>query len=267
MNFKFDGKLECGVDAPRIIIATIEFFFVKFTGPHEWIPAMDTTKQLAKGIGINGFVTVWSKMFSTWVTDKLIAQEVLRNLILALICVMATTAVLIAEPQTCFWILLCVLLTLLNVCGFMYFWGLTIDIVSCIGLELAVGLSVDYAAHVAHAFLNASTEDKKVQDRKTRTLIAVKHIGAAVAYGAGSTLLALSMLAFSDAYVFRAFFKIFFLVIIFGLWHGLFLLPIVLSTIGPRSLRTPNVRHSIRSPEKVTLEDEVDRPLNKETEN
>ncbi|XP_043499813.1 patched domain-containing protein 3-like [Polistes fuscatus] len=267
MNFHFDGKLKCGEDAPRILIATIEFFFTKFTGPHQWIPAMDDTKQVAKETGINGFVTIWSKMFSTWVTDKLIAQEVLRNIILALICVMGTTAVLIAEPQTCFWILLCVLLTLLNVCGFMYFWGLTIDIVSCIGLELAVGLSVDYAAHVAHAFLNASSKENNNQDRKIRALIAVKHIGAAVAYGAGSTLLALSMLAFSDAYVFRAFFKIFFLVILFGLWHGLLLLPIVLSTVGPRSLRHNNERRSNDTDAARVMDEEADKPLNKETEN
>lgn len=267
MNFRFDGKLECGKDAPRILIAVIEFFFVKFTGPNEWIPAMDETKQLSKETGINGFVTIWSKIFSTWVTDKLIAQEVLRNIILALICVMATTAVLIAEPQTCFWILLCVLLTLLNVCGFMYFWGLTIDIVSCIGLELAVGLSVDYAAHVAHAFLNATSQEKKSQDRKIRALIAIKHIGAAVAYGAGSTLLALSMLAFSDAYVFRAFFKIFLLVITFGLWHGLFFLPVVLCTVGPRSLRDHNDRSSRSDNDINFTEEDVVRPLNRETEN
>ncbi|XP_015188505.1 PREDICTED: patched domain-containing protein 3-like [Polistes dominula] len=267
MNFHFDGKLKCGEDAPRILIATMEFFFIKFTGPHQWIPAMDDTKQIARETGINGFVTVWSKVFSTWVTDKLIAQEVLRNIILALICVMGTTAVLIAEPQTCFWILLCVLLTLLNVCGFMYFWGLTIDIVSCIGLELAVGLSVDYAAHVAHAFLNASSKENNNQDRKIRALIAVKHIGAAVAYGAGSTLLALSMLAFSDAYVFRAFFKIFFLVILFGLWHGLLLLPIVLSTVGPRSLRHNDKRRSNDSDATRVMDEEADKPLNTETEN
>lgn len=140
MNFRFDGKLKCGENAPKILISTVEFFYVKFSGPHEWIPAMDDTKMAARKTGIDGYVTVWSKMFSTWVTDKLIAQEVLRNLLLALICVMGTTAILIAEPQTCFWILSCVLLTLLNVCGFMYFWGLTIDIVSCIGEKILVFL-------------------------------------------------------------------------------------------------------------------------------
>nr|XP_012232571.1 PREDICTED: Niemann-Pick C1 protein-like [Linepithema humile]XP_012232572.1 PREDICTED: Niemann-Pick C1 protein-like [Linepithema humile] len=236
-NFIFNEKLKCGRKAPKILIATIDFQFLRFKGPHEWIPAMDDSKRFASEAEIHGHVSVWSKVFPPWITDKLIAQEVLRNLILALICVMGTTAILIAEMQTCCWILFCVLLTLLNVCGFMYFWGLTIDVVSCIGLELAVGLSVDYAAHVAHAFLNAESQEDDDNARTTRALIAVRHIGAAVAYGAGSTLLAVSMLAFSTSYIFMAFFRIFSLVILFGLWHGLILLPVVLSTIGPRSLR------------------------------
>lgn len=100
-----------------------------------------------------------------------------------------------------------------------------------------MGLSVDYAAHVAHAFLNAESREGDGDARTTRALIAVRHIGAAVAYGAGSTFLAVSMLSFSRSYVFVAFFRIFSLVILFGLWHGLILLPVMLSTIGPRSLR------------------------------
>ncbi|XP_020280912.1 Niemann-Pick type protein homolog 1B-like isoform X2 [Pseudomyrmex gracilis] len=236
-NFHFNETFKCGNKAPRIVIATIDFKYKVFTSPNEWIPAMDNSKGIAKGAQIDGYVTVWCKTFGPWIADKLIGQEVYRNIILALVCVMGTTAILIAELQTCFWILLCVLLTLLNVCGFMYFWGLTIDLVSCIGLELAVGLSVDYAAHVAHAFLNAESREGDGDARTARVLIAVRHIGAAVAYGAGSTFLAVSMLSFSRSYVFVAFFRIFSLVILFGLWHGLVLLPVMLSTIGPRSLR------------------------------
>lgn len=130
-NFQFRGTLQCGIDAPTIKIASLDFVFTKFESPSVWIPAMDETKAMMAESEVDGFV--WSKVFGTWVTDKVIAQEVTRNVMLALICVMGTTAVLIAEPQTCFWILMCVLLTLLDVCGFMYFWGLTIDLVSCIG--------------------------------------------------------------------------------------------------------------------------------------
>lgn len=94
---------------------------------------MDDSRAIVDEAQIRGFVTVWCKFFGPWSTDKVISQEVIRNVILALICVMGTTAIIIAELQTCSWILLCVLLTLLDVCGFMYFWGLTIDVVTCIG--------------------------------------------------------------------------------------------------------------------------------------
>lgn len=104
-------------------------------------------------------------------------------------------------------------------------------------MEIGVGLSVDYATHIAHAFLNADSQENDDKARRTRTLIAVRHIGAAVAYGAGSTFLAIMMLAFSSSYVFVAFFRIFSLIVLFGLWHGLFLLPVILSSIGPQSIR------------------------------
>ncbi|XP_046483192.1 patched domain-containing protein 3 [Neodiprion pinetum] len=262
-NFRFAGNLSCGEPAPKILISSMEFIFAKFHDPKEWLGAMDGLKEICSGSGIDGFVTVWSKVFATWVTDKAISQEVTRNLILALICVMGMTAVLVAELQTCFWIFLCVLLTLVDVCGLMYYWGLTIDIVSCIGLELAVGLSVDYAAHVAHSFLNSAVPDVG-GSRVPRTISAVKHIGAAVVYGAGSTLLALSLLATSEAYVFRSFFKIFFLVVTIGLWHGLMFLPVVFSVIGPRALRCDSgddtSKQTVPKPWK-TVQNEID--LNK----
>lgn len=82
-------------------------------------------------------------------------------------------------------------------------WGLTIDLVSCIGLELAVGLCVDYAAHVGHTFLVTGHGT-----RTERALETIMHIGPAVLYGGGSTLLAMSMLANSEAYTFQSFFKV-----------------------------------------------------------
>lgn len=81
-------------------------------------------------------------------------------------------------------------------------WGLTIDLVSCIGLELAAGLAVDYASHVGHTFL---TVEGKRTDRALETVV---HIGPAVLNGGISTILAMSMLAYSDAYTFKAFFKV-----------------------------------------------------------
>ena len=38
----------------------------------------------------------------------------------------------------------------------MYFWGLYVDTVTSVMLILAIGLCVDYAAHIGHSFMTAS---------------------------------------------------------------------------------------------------------------
>ena len=53
-------------------------------------------------------------------------------------------------------------------------------------------------------------------------------MGPAVFNGGFSTFLAFALLMMSQSYVFKSFFKIFFLVVLFGLFHGLAFLPVVL---------------------------------------
>jgi Niemann-Pick C1 protein len=238
-NFRFDKPLECGVPAPKIIMSTVDFHFNQFKGPEEYLPAMHKVQQIAESCNFttgDKFSTAWSKVFASWITDELIDTEVMRNLQLALLCVMACTALLIADIQICFWIFICVLLTMVNVCGFMQRWGLTIDLVSCIGLELAIGLCVDYATHIGHTFL--TVEEGTRMDRSLKT---VTSIGSAVVYGGLSTLIGVFMLSQSEAYIFQSFFRIFFLVITFGLFHGVVLLPVILSWVGPRPYNVGNV--------------------------
>lgn len=67
---------------------------------------------------------------------------------------------------------------------------------------LAVGLCVDYAAHVGHVFLTFNGS------RNDRALKTVKYIGTATANGAFSTLLAVALLGNSEAYIFQTFFKV-----------------------------------------------------------
>lgn len=38
----------------------------------------------------------------------------------------------------------------------MHWWGLTIDTVTCIQLVLAIGLAVDYSAHIGHTFMTVT---------------------------------------------------------------------------------------------------------------
>lgn len=73
---------------------------------------MNTMHDIMDDMKYNGFATVWAKIYGNWITDEVIDKEVLRNIILALICVMACTSLLIANIQICCYIFICVLLTL-----------------------------------------------------------------------------------------------------------------------------------------------------------
>ena len=50
-------------------------------------------------------------------------EELYRNLGLAFVCVFVTTLLLLSNVAACLQVLLCVVLTLVNVAGFMHFWG------------------------------------------------------------------------------------------------------------------------------------------------
>ncbi|KAF2904389.1 hypothetical protein ILUMI_01779 [Ignelater luminosus] len=235
-NFRFDKDLECGIPVSNITMSSIDFRLNRFSGPKEYLPAMHKTVNIAKQNHFTSgdkFATVWSKIFATWVTDELIDIEVMRNLQLALLCVMICTVLLVANIYICFWIFICVLLTMVNVCGYMQRWGVTIDLVSCIGLELGIGLCVDYATHIGHTFL--TIQEGSMQERSLET---VRSIGAAVLYGSLSTFIGVSMLGFSQAYTFQIFFRIFSLVVVFGVFHGVVFLPVILSWIGPKPYHT-----------------------------
>ncbi|KAM3967251.1 LOW QUALITY PROTEIN: patched domain-containing protein 3-like [Aphomia sociella] len=249
LNFRFDEPISCGHPASNIVGSSMSFKFERFDGPQTYLPAMNHVKDIVKSASIStgdGYRSVWSSAFANWVTDEIIATEVERNIELALLCVMICTIILITNLQMCFWIFLCVLLTIVNVLGWMQRWGMTVDIVCCIGLELAIGLCVDYAAHIGHTFLTISDGD-----RTTRAMKSVTSIGTAVLLGGGSTLLSLSLLSMSKTYTFQSFFRIFLLVIIFGIFNGLLFLPVVLSLIGPAAYK--NKKESNTSSEVIEL--------------
>ena len=126
----------------------------------------------------------------------------------------------------------------------MHLWGIAIDTSAAVLLSVALGLAVDYSAHIAHAFMTISGESR--DERVSKTIIAM---GPAVFNGGFSTFLAFSILMVSKSFVFKVFFKIFFLVVVFGLYHGLVFLPVVLSFLGPPSVSSQLGTNTVRPDE------------------
>ena len=103
--------------------------------------------------GLSGKSFAMSQAYARWEIDQVVAEELARNLCLSAACVAAATLALLADARSSALVLACVGATLVDVCGFAHFWGLSVDVVVGINVVVSVGLCVDFAAHVAHVFL------------------------------------------------------------------------------------------------------------------
>ena len=90
----------------------------------------------------------------------MILRELWQNLGLAFLAVALVSLVLLGSLPLTLAVLTCVVFTLTDLVGCLYFWGVNIDIISYINIVLATGLAIDYSVHVAYAFKVAEGETK-----------------------------------------------------------------------------------------------------------
>merc|ERR1712207_39000 len=92
----------------------------------------------------------------------------------------------------------------------------------------SIGLMVDFVMHVLLRYheLSGTPEDRTIEMLQT--------MGKSVLLGATSTLLGTMSLIFSGSAIFSTVFISFVGLVVLGASHGLILLPVILSTIGPR---------------------------------
>jgi len=112
------------------------------------------------------------------------------------------------------------------VIGLTYAMGLNIDPFSTICFVCGIGLCVDYGIHIAHFFSVAKGS------KTERAINAFVSISPAIFHGGTSTILALVPLAFSESHGFTTFFRINTSIVCFGIFHGLFFLPVMLILFG-----------------------------------
>ncbi|EYC10290.1 hypothetical protein Y032_0056g2663 [Ancylostoma ceylanicum] len=114
----------------------------------------------------------------------------------------------------------------LGVFGFLSLWGVGIDPVSMAALLMSIGFSVDISAHISYHYyqVKASTPLEKLED-------AFLNIGWPTMQGGLSTMFAMMPILFKPCYLGMVFLKTVTLVTIFGLIHGLIVLPVFLSML------------------------------------
>lgn len=154
-------------------------------------------------------------------------EETIRNVLLALVVVFIAALIFLADLSAALIVLINIAVVDVCLLGFIHWFGMHINMVIAINVLLAIGLTVDYSAHIAHAYMHTSgTRDERARK-------ALEHIGVSVFNGGVTTFIATLALAFARTYVFQVFFRCFVLIVIFGQFFGVIVLPVVLSLVGP----------------------------------
>ena len=156
-----------------------------------------------------------------------IVPQTLQTLSISVCLVILVTAIFMPLPLVILLVTIAVVTILLGVVGFLHFWGVTLNSMTMIQIIMCVGFCIDFSTHICHAFIQADGP------RNERVTQALDKAGGPIFNGAISTIIGVLVLAFSTSYVFFSFFQVIFLLVIFGLVHSFFLLPVILAYIGP----------------------------------
>ncbi|KAI2650862.1 Patched domain-containing protein 3 [Labeo rohita] len=160
-----------------------------------------------------------------------IISNTIQNIVVATGVMLVISLLLIPNPLCSLWVTFAIASVIVGVAGFMALWDVSLDSVSMINLVICIGFSVDFSAHISYAFVSSkkSSANEKAAD-------AVNKLGYPIIQGAVSTIAGVVVLAAAKSYIFRTFFKIMFLVILFGAVHGIVFIPVFLTFLGTCSI-------------------------------
>ncbi|XP_023240161.1 patched domain-containing protein 3-like [Centruroides sculpturatus] len=116
--------------------------------------------------------------------------------------------------------------------GYGSAWNVGLNLISVTFLIMSAGFCVDYSVHIAHAYKNC-----KETDPSEKIKASLQCIGYPIIQGCLSTVIGALICFFGPSYLFIVFFKVNVLVMIFSMFNGLIVLPIILSIAD--SVRVP----------------------------
>lgn len=172
-------------------------------------------------------VAILSGPFKFSETDRIIFRELIFNLGFALLGIAIIGFIFLIHPVAVLIMLLCIVLVDPGLFAEMWVLDIRLNTVSVVNLVMVVGLAVD-SMHILHTVLRTRGEG-----RQESVHGAMLEIGAAVLLGVLSTLLGVVVLAGSQSHIIHTFFQLLMGTVILGGLVGLFVLPVLLSFIGP----------------------------------
>ncbi|KAL6941854.1 hypothetical protein ACO0QE_003013 [Hanseniaspora vineae] len=174
----------------------------------------------------------YSPIYIFFVQYASLVKLTLSLLAAALCALFVVSKVMIGSTRTSVILVLTVTMILIDIGGFMYFAGITLNAVSLVNLVICVGISVEFCIHIVRkfTFIDRDTEI----NNNARVLFAMKTVGKSVFWGITLTkIIGVSVLSFAKSKIFEVFyFRMWFALIIISSVHALVVLPVMLSMYG-----------------------------------
>ncbi|XP_073485924.1 patched domain-containing protein 3-like [Aquarana catesbeiana] len=229
--WKQDVDIQSGtIKASRFFIQTMNV-----TSAVDEKNMLNQVRDTAKSCGVP--VLVYHPAFIYFDQYTVIIQNTIQNVAVAAIVMLVISLLLIPNPLCSLWVTFAIASIIVGVTGFMALWDVNLDSISMINLVICIGFSVDFSAHISYAFVS-----NKKPTANERMIEALHSLGYPIVQGGLSTILGVIVLSTSESYIFRTFFKIIFLVITFGMLHGLVVLPVLLALFGTFGKKQDSVK-------------------------
>lgn len=215
----------------KVVSSRVQFFHpLETPSASDKIKAMDAMYEAIDNSGMAD--RAWGFTFAyIFITQfKIIYQELLVNFSCCLAAVAAMSFVFIGDLKSIAMFCLIIVMIDIDLIGGMYLWNVYLSSITLINLVMAVGLVVDYLAHLAHFFL---LQDPSYSAER-RLGRAMGEIGPSVCLGGLTTFLGILPLIAGSSYIFRVFFMMFFDIIVYAMAHALLFLPVLLLIVNPK---------------------------------
>ena len=155
-NLRFNGTLNCKQSSPSITVSAIPISYIKDDDPSlgnykrkildNFISSLNNDSSHKKIFSYGVYYFVWD-------LNEHVRFELWRNLGVAMLCILVVTLLLLNNFTACTLVNVSVIMTVVNVVGFVRFWDISIDVVSLCTIVVVVGICVDYPVHIIHCYL------------------------------------------------------------------------------------------------------------------
>nr|CDJ81753.1 Patched domain containing protein [Haemonchus contortus] len=212
---------------------------------------------------------------SVWNVNAMFVDQMLslksltwQTCLCTLFCMAIVCAIFIQNPISVIMATTAIASISLGVMGYLSFWHLDLDPVSLCAVLISIGMAVDFVAHTTYhyqlSYREAVRKGQEVRIDLDTPYSRIRHTISNIAWPmsqAGiSTVICILPIVVLQNYIPLVFVKTITLVVIWGLWHGLVLLPAFLSQIPLRLLNfncyrvLVNARNEVAGQEMLLLD-------------